>query len=77
MTADDIIRQIATMHWDMIACRCWVCEAGRELGIHANEDFLNWHDKFEYVDVVWSVMRPKASDAGIIRKGQRTKERNL
>ena len=51
MSAEDIIRQIMTMHWDMDACRCWVCEAGRELGFHANEAYLEWRGTFEYVKV--------------------------
>ncbi len=46
-----IISQIMTMHWDMAACRCWVCEAGRQIGCGASDQYLRWRDKMEYVSV--------------------------
>ena len=42
----EIIERIMTMHWDMKACCCWVCEAGRKAGCHANESYLDWRGKF-------------------------------
>ena len=60
MTAPEIVQQVMTMHWDIMSCRCWVCVAGRENGLHPNEAFLDWRGKFEYVDVKWPAKK-KAS----------------
>jgi hypothetical protein len=51
MNGQEIIERVMTMHWDIFACRCWVCEAGREAGYRPREEFLDWRDKQEYVDV--------------------------
>lgn len=40
MTAQEIIERIMTQHWDLAACPCWVCKAGRELGYHPMEQYL-------------------------------------
>jgi hypothetical protein len=42
MTAQEIIERIMTHHWDLMACRCWICDAGRELGFKPRLDYL-WH----------------------------------
>ena len=40
-TAEDIVTQIMTQHWDLIACACWVCKAGRRIGLGAVEEHLS------------------------------------
>lgn len=40
--ADDIVMMIMTQHWDISACQCWVCQAGRAAGLHPTSDFLEW-----------------------------------
>ena len=40
MKAEEIIEQIMTQHWDMAACRCWICEAGRKLDLRPREKYL-------------------------------------
>jgi len=40
LTAKDIVEQIMTQHWDLIACHCWVCQAGRRTGIGPVKEHL-------------------------------------
>lgn len=40
MTANEIVERIMTHHWDLTACQCWICEAGRALGFSAREEYL-------------------------------------
>ena len=56
MTAQDIVGTIMTQHWDMKACDCWVCKAGREIGLHPNEQYAYWlgAPKYPQVTVPWS-----------------------
>ena len=35
----EIVERIMTQHWDMAACRCWVCVLGREAGCRAREGY--------------------------------------
>ncbi len=49
-TASDIVMQIMTMHWDMAACRCWICVAGRAAGCYPSSDFQGWRGKRGYVE---------------------------
>ena len=44
LTTDEIILTIMTQHWDMIACSCWICLAGRANGLHPREDFLSYRN---------------------------------
>ena len=37
-----IIEIIMTQHWDMQACPCWICKAGRDLGFHPRQDYQAW-----------------------------------
>ena len=37
---ETIIERIMMQHWDMAACRCWVCQAGREAGCRPREEYL-------------------------------------
>jgi hypothetical protein len=46
MDAREIIERIQTAHWDMAACRCWICEAGRELGMQPRECY--WRESGKY-----------------------------
>ena len=39
MDAQEIVERIMTQHWDMAACQCWVCMAGREAGCHPREGY--------------------------------------
>lgn len=36
----EMIETIMTMHWDMFACLCWICEEGRKLDCHPREKYL-------------------------------------
>ena len=36
----EIIEIIMTKHWDIFACRCWICKEGRELGCRPREKYL-------------------------------------
>ena len=40
MTAQEIVERIMTMHWDMTACQCWICYAGRELRFGPRDAYL-------------------------------------
>lgn len=40
MNAIEIIERIMTQHWDMAACPCWICKAGRALGYKPREVYL-------------------------------------
>jgi len=40
MDSQEIIERIMTAHWDLTACRCWICEAGQKLGFHARDRYL-------------------------------------
>ena len=41
MRAAQIVEQIMSMHWDLAVCRCWVCVAGREIGLRPREELLS------------------------------------
>jgi hypothetical protein len=49
MSAEEIVEQIMTMHWDMAACPCWICKQGRELGLHARSGYQYWRGKLSQV----------------------------
>lgn len=38
--AAEIIERIMTQHWDLAACRCWVCVEGRDAGLCPRERYL-------------------------------------
>lgn len=40
MNAQEIVERIMTSHWDIRACPCWVCEAGRDLGFCARDEYF-------------------------------------
>lgn len=46
----EIVERIMTMHWDIFACHCWVCEAGRKAGCRPRDQFLDWRGKLGFVD---------------------------
>lgn len=41
LTPNDIVERIMSAHWDMSACPCWVCRAGRANGCRPRESLLN------------------------------------
>lgn len=53
--ARNIVERIMAMHWDMVACRCWVCEDGRAAGIRATTETLELlrTDPRERVQIGW------------------------
>jgi hypothetical protein len=40
MSPEHVIEIIMAQHWDMVACNCWICTAGRENNIRAYEHNL-------------------------------------
>lgn len=54
MTAQEIIERIMAMHWDMFACRCWICNNGRELGFVVRYEYLEHkngnRDKYAHIE---------------------------
>jgi len=36
----EIVERIMTDHWDLAACPCWVCVAGRGLGLGPRQEYL-------------------------------------
>lgn len=58
MKPKDIVRRIMTMHYDLAACHCWVCEAGRDAGLHARSDLpMHATPEFPAVHVDWGAHR--------------------
>jgi len=51
MDAQEIIERIMTMHWDMTACRCWICNNGRLLGFGAKDVYLEHKNGFKYAHI--------------------------
>ncbi len=45
LTVSDIVSVIMTQHWDMAACPCWICKAGRAAGLYPTEDFTDWRKR--------------------------------
>lgn len=45
-TVEDIVERIMTAHWDMSACRCWVCSHGRDLGLRPMGKWLHLAKKY-------------------------------
>lgn len=37
--AAEIVERIMTQHWDMAACPCWVCRAGRDAGLRPRQGY--------------------------------------
>lgn len=37
---EDLVELIMTVHWDLAACVCWICERGRSLGYRPREKYL-------------------------------------
>jgi hypothetical protein len=40
MSPEQIVERIMTQHWDMAACRCWVCHEGRLAGLRPRPQYL-------------------------------------
>ena len=63
--AQEIIERIMTTHWDLAACPCWICEAGRKLGYHPREGYPTserWYKKHWSSDSVATVAGKSAKD---------------
>lgn len=39
MDAVEIVERIQSAHWDMAACQCWICVAGRATGCRPREGY--------------------------------------
>jgi hypothetical protein len=35
-----IVERYMTQHWDLAACPCWICKAGRTAGLAPREEYL-------------------------------------
>jgi hypothetical protein len=59
-SAEEIVERIMSQHWDLAACRCWVCGAGRKLGLGARDAYLlhNSDVKAGRVTVEWPDSMP-------------------
>ena len=44
MDTQEIVERIMSHHWDMVACRCWICIEGRKLGLASNSAYLPHND---------------------------------
>ena len=46
----DLIELVMTQHWDMAACPCTFCEAGRQFGFHPHSGFIYWREQgYDYL----------------------------
>ena len=52
MDAQEIIERIMSQHWDMAACHCWICEAGRKLGYGAKSEYLSHNSEIQVGRVI-------------------------
>lgn len=43
MTEREIIERVMTQHWDMAACRCWICTAGNAIGCRPRDQYIEHH----------------------------------
>lgn len=49
----DLIELVMTQHWDMAACPCTFCEAGRIMGFRPHAGFLFWREQgYDYLKPV-------------------------
>lgn len=39
-SANEVVQRIMTAHWDVGACKCWVCRTGRDLGLCSEGKYL-------------------------------------
>lgn len=51
MDATEIVERIMTMHWDMAACQCWVCQEGRKVGCRPRLEYGS-QSKLKLEDVI-------------------------
>ena len=47
MNAQEVIERIMSHHWDMTACKCWICQAGRNLSYGARSEYLPHNDELK------------------------------
>ena len=48
MRPKEIVERIMTKHWDMAACKCWVCREGRKAGCHPIDQYLPRKSKKQF-----------------------------
>lgn len=51
MNAQEIVERIMTHHWDLTACRCWICDAGRALGYRPQDIYLHHRSEVKVAHV--------------------------
>ena len=53
MKPKEIVERIMTQHWDIAACRCWICREGRKAGCKPKDEYLPHKSstQFERVEV--------------------------
>lgn len=63
-TPEQVVEIIMAQHWDMVACNCWICEAGRKNGLGAYNENLphNLEKPFGFVRIDGAWME-KGNDA--------------
>lgn len=66
MESQEIIERIMTQHWDMAACKCWICSEGRKLGYRAKDEYLKHKSELKLGRVMVEVnfMNRKREKAG-------------
>lgn len=52
MEPKEIVERIMTQHWDLKACECWICEAGRLLSYAARVKYLQRNSKVKVGSVI-------------------------
>jgi hypothetical protein len=75
MTLQEITERIMTAHWDMAACRCWVCTAGRESGCAPRDKYLlhrnGNREKFPVPPIGWGVEVKLPTLADLVKRVER------
>ncbi len=51
MNTVEIVERVMTLHWDMSACRCWLCVAGRGAGHRPRDRYLGGVDEIRAWDL--------------------------
>jgi hypothetical protein len=41
----EIVERVMTLHWDMAACKCWLCVAGRTVDCRPKKCYLDKRDE--------------------------------
>ena len=68
MDAKEIVERIMTQHWDMAACDCWICEAGRTAELHPRSDYLHDADRARSLERVVMASHPRWESSIVERR---------